>query len=158
MSTASSVTFDTDQDGVINQIESDSGLAKLGQEMKNIVGILAASGSAGPAPPEKVFDIADTNKDGVVSKEELAAVMQNGGIIDNLFSKVDTNSDGLISLTEGDTLRKQIQQKETANSGTNDISGIGRERNSKNEMFKGALLKVLSTTAGSSGESKSLYT
>lgn len=148
--------FDTDKDGVINQIESDSGLAKLGQEMKNIGGILAASGSP---PPEEVFDTADTNKDGVVSKEELAAVIQNGGNIDKLFSKVDTNSDGLISLTEGETLRKQMteqmQQEETANSGTNDISGIGQSW--KSEMFN-ALLKILSTAAGSSGESTSLYT
>ena len=118
--------FDTDQDGIINQIESDSGMAKLGQEMKNIGGILAASGSPHPVPPEKVFDMADTNKDGVVSKEELAGAIQNGGIIDNLFSKVDSNTDGLISFTEGDTLRKQIQQKETANTGTNNNSGIGR--------------------------------
>ncbi len=102
--------FDTDQDGIINRIESDSGMAKLGQEMKNIGGVLAASGSPNPAPLEKVFDTADTNKDGVVSKEELVALMQNGSYIDNLFSKVDTNSDGLISLIEGETLRKQIQQ------------------------------------------------
>ena len=176
--------FDTDQDGIINQIESDSGLAKLGQGMKNIVGI-AASGSSHPAPPEKIFDTADTNKDGVVSKEELSGLIRNGGIIDKLFSKVDSNSDGLISFTEGDTLRKQIQQKETANSGTNDISGIGRSFNEdetpkkqiqqkettdsaandisgigqgwKNSMFN-ALLKILSNTETSSGESTSLYT
>ncbi|MDP1991690.1 MAG: EF-hand domain-containing protein [Syntrophales bacterium] len=147
--------FDTDQDGIISQIESDSGIAKLGQEMKNIGGILAASGSPNSAPPEKVFDTADTNKDGVVSKEELAALAQNGSYIDKLFSKVDNNSDGLISPTEGEILRKQIQQKETANSGANDMSGIGQGW--KSEMFN-SLLKVLSTTAGSPGKSTSLYT
>ena len=31
--------FDTDQDGITNRIESDSGMAKLGQEMKNIGGV-----------------------------------------------------------------------------------------------------------------------
>jgi Ca2+-binding EF-hand superfamily protein len=144
--------FDADQDGVINQIENDSGLAKLGQEMKNISGILAASGSP---PLEEVFDTADTNKDGIVSKEELAALIQNGGIIDKLFSKVDTNGDEFISLTEGETLGKQIQQKETANSGKNDNSGIGQSW--KSAMFN-ALLKTLSTTADSSGESMSLFT
>jgi len=106
-------------------------------------------------------------------------------LIDNLFGKVDSNTDGLISFTEADNLRKQIQQretahtgtnnnsgtaqslaegetlskqipqKETANAGINNISGIGQGW--KSEMFS-ALLKVFSTTAGSSGESTSLYT
>ena len=96
----------------------------------------------------------------MVSKEELAAVTkQNGGNFDNLFSKVDTNDNGLISRAEGETfgnrITNQIQQKENANSGTNDISGIGQGW--KSEMFN-ALLKILSSTTSSTGESTSLYT
>jgi Ca2+-binding EF-hand superfamily protein len=151
---------DTDQNGLISLIESNSALEKLGQEMKNSSGISVASGSSHhPPPPERVFDAADTNKDGVVSKEELAAAMGlNEGDIDKLFSKVDTNGDGLISRTEDETFRKQMtaqmQQKETANSGTNDINSIGQSWQSG--IFD-ALLKGLSAAAGSSGELTSLY-
>jgi hypothetical protein len=60
--------LDTDQNGLISQIEAGSGLAKLGQEMKDGGGVSAASGRPHhPPPPEKVFDAGDTNKDGVVS-------------------------------------------------------------------------------------------
>ena len=148
---------DTDQNGLISQIESNSAMEKLGQEMKKGGGISATSGM--PPSPDKVFDTADTNKDGFVSKDELAAVMgQNGNNIDKLFSKIDTDGDGLISRTEDETFRKQMteqmQQKETANSGTNDINSIGQSWQSG--IFD-ALLKGLITAAGSSGESTSLY-
>lgn len=151
---------DTDQNGLISQIESDSGLAKLGQETKKDGGIWGVSGRPHhPPPPEKVFDAADTNKDGVVSKEELSAIMgQNGGNIDDLFSKVDTDSDGLISRAEDETFRKQMtegmQQKETANSGTNDIGNFTQSWQSG--MFN-TLLQSLTASASTSGESTSLY-
>jgi hypothetical protein len=109
---------------------------------------------------EKVFGTADTNKDGSVSKDELAAVMgQNGGNIDKLFSKVDADGDGLISRTEDETFREQMaegmQQNTSANSsGTNDISGFSQSRESK--MFE-ALLNGLTAALGSSGESTSTY-
>ena len=80
--------------------------------------------------------------------------MQNGSYIDNLFSKVDTNSDGLIVPYRGETLKTdtaigncQFRQ--------DDVSGIGQGW--KSETFN-SLLKILSTTAGSSGESTSLCT
>jgi Ca2+-binding EF-hand superfamily protein len=148
---------DTDQNGLISLIESNSGMEKLGQEMKKGGGISAVSGM--PPSPEKVFDMADTNKDGFVSKDELSAVMgQNGNNIDKLFSKVDTDNDGLISRTEDETFRKQMtermQQNESASSGTNNTSSFVQELQSK--MFD-ALIKGLTATTGSSGESTSLY-
>jgi Ca2+-binding EF-hand superfamily protein len=151
-------SLDADQDGLISQIESDSGLAKLGQQMKHGgPGTSAVSGTQ-PPPPEKVFDTADVNEDGVVSKEELAAVMgQNGGNIDDLFSKVDTDGDGVISRTEDETFRQQMTEgmkKEVADSGTTNISGFNQSW--QNELL-GALLKGLTATAGSSGESTSVY-
>jgi len=152
--------LDIDQDDLISQIEFDSGLAKLEQQMKQGgAGMSAVSGMQPPPPPEKIFDTADTNKDGVVSKDELAAVMgQNGGNIDDLFSKVDTDGDGFISRTEDETFRQQMtermQQKEAADSGTTDISGFGQSLQSK--LF-GTLLKSLTAAASSSGESTSLY-
>ena len=119
----------------------------------------AASGTQPPPPPEKVFDTADTNEDGVVSKEELAAVMgQNGGDIDELFSKVDADGDGLISRSEDEDFREQMpapmQPKEAANSGTNDIGTLIQSWQSG--MFA-ALVQSLTASGGSSGESTSLY-
>lgn len=148
---------DTDQNGLISQIESNSAMEKLGQEMKEGGGISAMSGM--PPSPDKVFDTADTNKDGFVSKDELAAVMgQNEGNIDKLFSKVDTNGDGLISRTEDETFRKQMtermQQNESANAGTNDISSFSQSWESR---MSETLLKGLTAALGSSGESTSLY-
>ena len=93
---------DSNQDSLISQIESSSALAKLGQGMKsNSAGMSGISGSNPPPPPEKVFDTADTNKDGVVTKDELSAVMgSQEGDIDKIFSTVDTDGDGVISRAE----------------------------------------------------------
>ncbi|MBA4397541.1 MAG: hypothetical protein C0394_09200 [Syntrophus sp. (in: bacteria)] len=148
---------DTDQNGLISLIESNSAMEKLAQEMKQGGGISAVSGM--PPSPNKVFDTADTDKDGFVSKDELAAVMgKNGGNIDKLFSKADTDGDGLISRTEDETFRKQMtermQQNDSANSGTNSNSGFVQDLQSK--MFD-ALIKGLTAAVGSSGESTSLY-
>ena len=148
---------DTNQDGLISQVESDSSLAKLGQEMTSGSGMSAMSGM--PPSPEKIFDTADTNKDGFVSKDELSAVMgKDGGKIDKLFSKVDTDGDGLISRTDDETFRKQMtermQQNESVNTGTNDISNFSQSWQSK--MFD-ALLKGLTAATSSSRESTSLY-
>jgi Ca2+-binding EF-hand superfamily protein len=150
-------TQDTDQNGLISLIESNSTMEKLGQEMKQGGGISAVSGM--PPSPDKVFDTADTDKDGFVSKDELAAVMgQNVNNIDKLFSKVDTDGDGLISRTEDETFRKQMtermQQNESTSSGTNNISGFVQDLQSK--LFD-AVIKGFTAAAGSSGESTSLY-
>jgi Ca2+-binding EF-hand superfamily protein len=149
---------DIDEDSASSLIESNSDLAKLGQEMKNGDDISALSGTL--LYSEKVFDTADTNQDGVVSKDELSAVTgKNGDDIDDLFVKVDTNGDGIISRTEDEAFRtemmEQIQENESAESGTTDISGIGM--NWQRGIFE-ALLKVLTAAAGSSNESTSIYT
>ena len=151
--------LDTDVDGLISLIQSNSDLAKLGQQMKHGGDMSAASGTQPPPPPEKVFDMADTNEDGVVSKEELAAVMgENGGDIGELFGKVDTDGDGLISRSEDEDFRKQMtepmQPREAANSATNDIGTFMQSWQSG--MFA-ALLQSLTASAGSPGESTSLY-
>jgi len=95
--------LDTNQDSLISQIEAESGMAKLEQEMKNGEGGMQAAGGQPPPPAEEVFDSADTNKDGVVSQAELAAVMgQSEEEIAGIFSQVDTDGDGLISRAEDD--------------------------------------------------------
>jgi Ca2+-binding EF-hand superfamily protein len=148
---------DTNQDSLISQIEFDSGMAKLGQQMKQGNGMSGISGMSAPPAPEKVFDTADTNKDGVVSKDELAAVMgQGGGNIDDLFSQVDTDGDGSITRAEDKSFREkmanQVQQDNT--SGTDTTAGFGQDWQSK---MLSALLQGLATTTGSSSDSTSLY-
>jgi Ca2+-binding EF-hand superfamily protein len=149
---------DTDGDGLISRTEDETFRKQMTERMQQNES--AASGVSGmPPSPEKIFDTADTNKDGFVSKDELAAVMgKNGENIDKLFSKVDTDGDGLISRTEDETFRKQMtermQQSESADSGTSDISSFSQSWQSK--MFD-ALLKGLTAATGSSGESTSLY-
>ncbi|MFA5181745.1 MAG: EF-hand domain-containing protein [Syntrophales bacterium] len=95
--------LDANQDDLISMIEADAGLAKLGQQIKNSGAGMA--GGAGMPPPDKVFDTADTDGDGSVTKEELAAVIGDGGA-DELFGKIDTDGDSLISRTEDETFRE----------------------------------------------------
>lgn len=151
--------LDTDKDNLISQIESNSGLAKLGQEMKK--GGAGMSGVSGPPPPppEKVFETADTNKDGMVSKDELSAVMgSNGNDIDKLFNDVDTDGDGLISQTEDEAFRakmpEQMQQQVSSSSSTDGVTALSQDWQSG--LFN-ALLKGLFASTSSTDTSTSLY-
>ena len=58
-------------------------------------------------PPQEVFDLADTNQDGVVDATELAASLTqtregSGGDVDveELLAALDTDDDGGVSLNE----------------------------------------------------------
>jgi Ca2+-binding EF-hand superfamily protein len=149
--------LDTDKDNLISQIESNSGLAKLGQEMKNRGA--GMPGVSGPPPPEKVFDTADTNEDGMVSKDELSAVMgSNGDDISKLFNEVDTDGDGLISRTEDEAFRakipEQMQQSVSSNSSTDSVTDLSQDWQSG--LFN-ALLNSLFASASSTNNSTSLY-
>jgi len=98
-------TMDTDQDSLVSMIEFDATLAKLEQRMK--------SGDAGmsgmPPPPDKVFDTADANSDGYVTREELTAVLGQKGA--DVFSQVDTDGDGKISRTEDEAFRAKMEEQ-----------------------------------------------
>lgn len=140
--------IETDGDGLISRAEDDTFLGSMA----------GASGMRPPPPPQdKVFDTADTNKDGTVSKEELAAVMGTGKI-DQLFSKIDTDGDKLISRTEDEAFRKnmtgEMQNNTSAKSDLNNINDFVEDWQSK--MFE-ALLNGLNAAASSSQESTSLY-
>ena len=54
---------------------------------------------------ERMFDKADTNKDGVVTKEEFRAHS------DKIFAKLDKNGDGKITKEERDAAHKEHQAK-----------------------------------------------
>ena len=97
--------LDANQDDLISMIESDAGLAKLGQSIKNSGDGMA--GASGMPPPDKVFDAADADGDGSVTKKELASVIGEGGA-DELFSKIDTDGDSLISRAEDKTFRESM--------------------------------------------------
>ncbi len=96
-------SLDTNQDDLISMLESDSGLAKMEQEMKG------GGMSAPPPPPDQVFDTADADEDGVVTKEELTAVLGDaGGNIDELFSQVDADGDGVITKAEDEAFLESM--------------------------------------------------
>jgi Ca2+-binding EF-hand superfamily protein len=146
---------DTNQDSLISKIEFESEMAKLGQQMKQGNGMFGASGMSAPPPPEKVFDTADTNKDGVVTKEELAAVMgQGGGNIDQLFSQVDTDGDGSITRSEDKAFREKMatQMQQGNPSGTDTTALSGQDFQSKLLV---SLLEKLASFADSSVKSTS---
>ncbi len=148
--------LDGDQDDLVSAIEFESGMAKLEQQMKQAGGAAGASGmSASPPPPDKVFDAADTNKDGIVTKDELAAVVgQNGGNLDELFSQVDTDRDGSITRAEDDAFLTQMDaRKEQANAADSSTdTGIGQDFQSQ---MLAALLEGLFSSTSSSGNSTS---
>jgi|WetSurMetagenome_2_1015567.scaffolds.fasta_scaffold204127_1 Ca2+-binding EF-hand superfamily protein len=150
---------DTNQDDLISQIEFESSMAQLGHKMKQSGSMSGASGMSGPPPtPEKVFDTADTNEDGVVTKDELAAVMGNGGgSIDEMFSQVDTDGDGEITRAEDEAFRaKMSAQMEQGN--TSRATGTSSDQNQNWQVkMLSALLQSLTASAGSSGETTSSY-
>lgn len=151
---------DTNQDDLISKIEFDASLAKMEQQMKNgDSGMSALSGMPPPPPPENVFDTADTNDDGFVSKDELTAVMgQNGNNIDKIFSQVDTDGDGLISKTEDESFHEKMKDRMRGSPppglAMNDIGGYGQDWQSK---LLDALLNGLNDTDSASNTSPSLY-
>jgi len=102
--------MDTDGDSAISRIESNAEMSKLGHEMKGRGP--GMQGTQGPPPPEDVFETADTDGDGMVSEDELAAVMgAESTDISRLFSEVDTDGDGLISKTEDEAFRAQMTEQ-----------------------------------------------
>ena len=68
------------------------------------------------------FDAADANHDGVLTKEELSAVMtaQMGGapsqqMVDTIFGAMDTDHDGKVAAAEAEKLRGDRFDKADAN-------------------------------------------
>jgi ATP-dependent Clp protease adapter protein ClpS len=147
---------DTNQDDMIGMIEFESGMAKLGQQMKQEDGLSSASGmSAPPPPPDKVFDTADPNEDGIVTKEELEAVMgKSGGNIDKLFGQIHTDGDGSITRAKDEAFRAKMPERTE----TSKLSGLGTESRFKVDWqtrMLGALPEGLTAAADSSSKSTS---
>lgn len=103
--------FDTDGDELISQTEFETGLAMYGQQKQ--VGFSMKMGMMGGPPPAEEeesdeFSILDTNGDGVIDMEELAADLEEKGITadaSQLFSQIDTDGDGQITSTEFNSSR-----------------------------------------------------
>jgi Ca2+-binding EF-hand superfamily protein len=66
---------------------------------------------------DKMFDALDTNEDGVVDANELAAASKKGseskgtGKSDDLFSKIDSDGDGKISRAESDAFKQKMSDQ-----------------------------------------------
>ncbi len=96
-------SLDSNQDSLISMQEAEAGLSQMGQEMKKEgfpMNMGTKSGSTGKTDSEGIFNSLDTNSDGYVSSDELAAAFGNeaGKIMD----MIDTDGDGQISQAESD--------------------------------------------------------
>ena len=140
---------DTNQDGLISMLESDSGLAKMDQQMKG------GGMSAPPPPPDQVFDTADADGDGYVTEDELSAVLGDaGGNISELFSQVDTDGDGLISEAEDEAFRSDMASRGANGVADGGTGGIGGQ-DWRARMFE--TMQQGFSAAASSGFSTSFY-
>jgi Ca2+-binding EF-hand superfamily protein len=106
--------FDTDKNGSITESEFTSGMQQLSQ-----------SNRPPPPPPpptlstddlKKMYEQADTNGDGKVTKDELKAAMPkdsngNGPSVDDVFSSLDTDGDGSITSSEYVTGMQKHQEE-----------------------------------------------
>ncbi|MDQ5986829.1 MAG: hypothetical protein CSYNP_02562 [Syntrophus sp. SKADARSKE-3] len=152
---------DSNQDSMFSQLESSSALAKLGQEMKSGgAGMSGIQGANLPPPPEKVFDTADTNKDGEVTKDELSAVLgSQGDDIDKIFNTVDSDGDGVISRAEDEAFRKkmpgQMNQDDASGGNLNGISSTSQ--NWQLEMFSALMNNFSAGVSAASTASTSVY-
>jgi hypothetical protein len=107
-------SFDTDNDGSINRLEFDAGLAKLAQQMQGQeaqrgkdpppsgggggmpgggAGKSASSSNSASPNSNKVYDKKDTNKDGVVSaQEELEYALKHPDQAENDAAKASSSA------------------------------------------------------------------
>jgi Ca2+-binding EF-hand superfamily protein len=110
---------DTDGDSMINQAENEDHLKKIGEEMQAHAGKAGGGmppGGGGGAPPaaaggggsdSKVYDPADTNKDGVVSAREELAYAAKHPELDQDNAQASAASDKIKSAV--DDLMKNLQ-------------------------------------------------
>jgi Ca2+-binding EF-hand superfamily protein len=102
---------DTDNNNLISQLEVDSGLAKLGQQMKQDSGVADASGAQPPLPPNKVSDATTVNMEDKAFGQQPAEMNQGSstsalsGIqppsgIEKIFDSADANKDGIVTSEE----------------------------------------------------------
>jgi Ca2+-binding EF-hand superfamily protein len=154
-------TLDADQDSLISSMEFSSGLDKLNQEMKKGMdgteGVSGMAGSPPPPPPDQVFDAADADEDGLVTKDELASVIGNDGAdIDELFAQVDTDGDGSITRTEDETFRAQMKETAGQSDASSETATTSTESPDWTSRLVHSLLQSLNATSYSSVSSTSL--
>jgi hypothetical protein len=107
MASAGAGTLIANRDLLLGMLEAGAVLASLARQMKledlkkDIISVM-------PPPSDRVFATADTDKDGHVSRDELAAVIGGDGA-DKLFGIIDTDGDELISRGEDAAFREERQ-------------------------------------------------
>jgi len=75
---------------------------------------------------QRMFNNADANSDGKISKDEMAKVVANmpqgGPSVDDIFSKLDTNGDGSISKSEFEAWMASGSNSTQSTTTTNDLA------------------------------------
>lgn len=110
--------LDTDSDGSLSQTEFEVGRPQGGNEPPG------AGGMPPPPPPggaggsssvsSTTYDPLDTNEDGVVSTEELAAASTSADPLQALFEAIDSDGDNSISASESDAFIQQLTSQVAA--------------------------------------------
>jgi Ca2+-binding EF-hand superfamily protein len=114
---------DTSGDGSIDSTENDAFLTKMEAQGNPGVPPPGPKPSGGPQgrPADSssqdvsaIFDKLDTNKDGVVSLQELMAATGDDGTtsdLNDLFTSIDSNSDGSVTKDELSTFLAKLEEE-----------------------------------------------
>ena len=111
---------DSNEDGYIDESENDAFLEKMESQRPDGPPPGPPPGGADPSKmAEELFKKADTDGDGQITKDELAAALPqdgNGPSVDDIFTDADTNGDGVISQSELEASMKKAQENMPARS------------------------------------------
>jgi Ca2+-binding EF-hand superfamily protein len=101
-------SLDSDGDGLISKDEFTTALEQARSAGPPPPPAGEASGTGQSGDGEESFDVADTDEDGYVSAEELAAYLGQTGLdTSSLMAGLDSDGDGLISREEFEAAMQQ---------------------------------------------------
>jgi len=146
---------DTDGDGLITRAEDETFRSTMDERMsQRDPGMSAMRGiSSSPPRPDQVFELSDTDGDGSVSEDELAALL--GDKATEVFAEVDTDGDGLITRVEDETFRSTMDERMKKNGPT--VFGMDGSGQDWQSRLLDALLSGLAAAADETTRSSSLY-
>jgi len=103
--------LDADGSGGIDASETQDALKKLGETLRSRLGGTEMPRMKPPPDPAEMFASADTDGDGVISRDEFAAIGPDGQdqeMVDEMFASIDSDGDGSISEAEHTAAMEQM--------------------------------------------------